>query len=206
MYLFRAPKTGLAGWFHLLLTAGDVSAGLTDASWRTRHRVVVTMLIAQAAAILGFAYSAGYGVEHAALEALVPSFAALMAVAARRARTEAAGWSAIGLFASYVVLLHVADGALWTNLFFVAALALLGLYRSWTTVVAGLVTVAVQHLVVGVSDPHSVYGHADPSEVAPLLATFQLGLILVLGAGVLFYASARRARSPRSGLTTAPLP
>lgn len=177
-YLFRSPRSGLAGLIQALAVAGDRESGFPDAVWTRRHRMALAILFAHVIAIFSLSIVFDYGVEHGALEALVPLFAALMAIAATRGRAEAAGWVSVGLLSSFIVLLHLTHGALWMNLHFVAIILVLGSYRSWTTLVSGLATVAVQHVILGVTDPHSVYG--DEASMAPLIALGQFAVLLVL--------------------------
>ena len=180
MYLFRAPRSGLIGLLESFFAAGDESPSFPHDVWRRRHIALVSILVAHALTIFAVSIINGYGVEHGLLEALVPAFSAGMAMFVSRARAEAAGWAALGLLASFIILLHLVEGALWMNLHFALLLLLLSAYRSWTTILAALATLLIEHVVLAFTDPHSVYGH-EGQALAPIIASAQLLVVGILG-------------------------
>src|SRR5687767_1993727 len=118
VYLFRTSRTGFLGILDRLVGAEQPSPRFSDKVWRRRHGWLLAFLWIHPVAIMGYAYLWGYGLDHGALEASPVLFAAILASVPWRTRTELAGWVTVGLFASTVVLVHLAEGHLLAHAHF----------------------------------------------------------------------------------------
>ncbi|WP_432974292.1 putative bifunctional diguanylate cyclase/phosphodiesterase [Dactylosporangium sp. CA-233914] len=134
---------------------------LPEREWSLRHRAILWILAAQVAGLFGFALlrhrSAG-----SALLAVIPLLVALAAAAqpvfSRNARASAATF---GLMGSSAVLVQLGDGMTEMHFHFFVMLVVITFYQEWRAFLLAAGFVLVEHAVVGVLWPQTVYSHSD---------------------------------------------
>jgi hypothetical protein len=132
---------------------------LSDEVFRTRHRVMLTILGAHALVIAAFGIARGFRPIHVLAEASIVAALTLLAAQplSRRHRSLAA---AAGLVTSSAILVHLSGGTIEAHFHFFVVLGLMTLYQDWTSYVVALLYVVVHHGLVGVLHPEAVYNHA----------------------------------------------
>jgi diguanylate cyclase (GGDEF)-like protein/PAS domain S-box-containing protein len=111
--------------------------------------------------IYGFALVQGESALHAAVEAGIVAAIAFAASLALPGRTATSTITSFGLITSSAVLTHLSGGFIEFHFHFFIMLAVIALYQEWPPFLLSILYVAVQHTVVGVIDPHSVFNHPD---------------------------------------------
>ena len=128
-------------------------------AWLRRHRVMVWILWAHVVALPVFALARGESAA-AAFGSVVPialaGVAAMLHAPGRRARSAAV---VLGLLTSSAVLVNAWDGRIEAHFHFFVMIAVLALYEDWLPFGLAIAYVVVEHGVVGVVSPHSVYDH-----------------------------------------------
>ncbi len=184
--------------------AGD---SIPDEAWRRRHRNIVLLLVAHAPALFllgsytgteslltGATFTAA-PVRHVlvgtgailgfALVALVPVFS-------RRTRSAI---TSIGLMTCSAILVYFSGGFIEAHFHFFVVVGVIAVYEDWVPFVAGVLYVAVEHGIFGMSYPEMVYNHPDavarPMGWALVHAVFLLALS---GALVTNWFSIERSR------------
>jgi diguanylate cyclase (GGDEF)-like protein len=134
---------------------------LPDASWRRRHRWIVTLVWLHAIGLAGFGMAAGFGLVHSVGEGLLVAAAAAVASVGklgRRLRTIAASF---GLITSSAILVHLSGGLIEAHFHFFVVIPILVLYQDWLPYLLALGYVVVHHGLLGVIQSSSVYNHPD---------------------------------------------
>jgi signal transduction histidine kinase len=159
---------------------------LPAATWRARHKTILSLLWIHPPIIVAFGLYVGETLGHSLLEASVVALAALAASvrlplparwepARRSLRATLAGF---GLVTASAVLTHLSGGYIEMHFHFFVVVAVMALYQSWLPFLLAIVYVAVHHTVAGVLDPTSVYNHpaaiANPVQWAGIHAFFIL--------------------------------
>jgi PAS domain S-box-containing protein len=128
--------------------------------WRTRHRILATVIAVHLPALWVYALLTGHGVAHATAS-LLP-VAALLGVAGwgrgRRVRSLAA---ATGLLSCSAAAVHLSDGLVEAHFHYFVAVALVALYEEWLVYVVAIGFVVLQHGIMGSLEPGHVFGHPD---------------------------------------------
>ena len=133
-------------------------SALDAATWAARHRVMVGVLIAQAALlVIWMGLKGTVTVAHGGPE-LVPLI--LAAVVARRdslpRRTRAIAVT-LGLFTESALVVHLADGETTAHFHYFVMLCLLAQYEDPVPFVVGVGYVVLQHGIMGSLMPEGVY-------------------------------------------------
>ncbi|MBI2077966.1 MAG: hypothetical protein HYT80_06290 [Euryarchaeota archaeon] len=155
------------------------------------HRFGLLLLALHVPVIVATAGMRGYGWSHGVLEGLVPAGCAIVAGWAWPTRFERAAPLTVGLFASSATLTHLLGGSTLLVVHFVLAIAFLVAYAVPGAWLVALGFAVFEHAVLGVLDPHSIYGH-DTTTAAKVTLILVHGAIL-LGGAVLSWRLARRA-------------
>jgi diguanylate cyclase (GGDEF)-like protein len=133
---------------------------LSAAEWARRHRFVVAVLWAHVAIlpVIGLLLMPGrplHALSHGAV--LVP--AAVLA-GRRGARPRLRGLAAaLGLLTSSAVIVHLSGGLIEAHFHYFVVVALLSLYEDWTLFLAALLFVVLEHGVMSVVEPATVFAH-----------------------------------------------
>ena len=180
---------------------------MPEASWAGRHRNILVLLVAHVPPLLLLGLYSGTestfsGASIPALPlahvlvgvGLLVGFAALASVPrfGRRVRTS---FATLGLVSASAVLVYFSGGYIEAHFHFFVVMAVVAVYEDWFPYLLGIVYVAVQHGVFGMTYPEMVYNHAaaiaNPMAWAGIHATFVLGLSAAL---VAHWYSTERSR------------
>jgi predicted signal transduction protein with EAL and GGDEF domain len=156
-----AGRLGAVRWLPVWLPRGG---WLPEELWRRRHRVVLLLLVAHVPIIVLFAAVRGYPASHGLIDASPVAVLAVAAAGLRTGRRSQAVCSSLGLLASSAVLVHLSGGAIEAHFHFFVVLGLLTLYQDWAPFLLAIVGVFLEHGVVGVLAPTTVYNH--PAAIA----------------------------------------
>jgi signal transduction histidine kinase len=150
---------------------------LPEASWRQRHRGIVTLLFLHAVGIVLYGLLVDVGWAHALGEGSIVALAGALAVTApgRRAQTAAASF---GLLTASALLVHLSNGYIEVHFHFFVVIGVIALYQDWLPLLLAIGYVLVEHGIVGVLVPSAVYNHpgalAEPWKWAAIHAGFVL--------------------------------
>ncbi|GAA4589171.1 methyl-accepting chemotaxis protein [Actinoplanes octamycinicus] len=132
-------------------------ARLSDASWRSRHRIVSRLLWLHVPAflVLGMLGPRPRW-EVVLLTAAVAGWAALIPVLpSTKAR---ASHTSVGLIACTFVAIELSGGAMTAHIHLYAILIYVALYQMWAPLISAVLVVVVHHGVVGLVAPERVFG------------------------------------------------
>jgi signal transduction histidine kinase len=132
---------------------------LPDEMWAPRHRGILILLYAHAAAIVIFGLIRGYTLTHSLLEASIVAGLASVAALPGGSRRLRSAMGAFALISASAILVHMSGGAIEMHFHFFVALGILTLYQDWMTFLLALGYVVVHHALMGYIDPSSVYNH-----------------------------------------------
>jgi diguanylate cyclase (GGDEF)-like protein len=132
---------------------------LPEADWRARHRVIIIILFAHAAAIFAYGLATATGPAGAFLPAAPVALAALVASSPSLARRVRSALATFGAMMSSAMLVLLSGGLIETHFHFFVMLSVITIYQDWLTFLLAAGFVVVEHAVVGVIAPHTVYDH-----------------------------------------------
>jgi methyl-accepting chemotaxis protein len=161
---------------------------LSDAAFRSRHRVLRAILWLHLPLVCAVAWWGGGHGGHHGSEGHGPllwgsiagtAVSAVLAGVLRGRRGRAVSTS-VGLLLAAVALVHGGGGLTDLHFHFFVVLALISLYQDWAPFGVAVVLVAVHHLGVGLAAPTQVFSdpraQANPLPWAVLHATFVLAM------------------------------
>lgn len=167
-----------------------VGRQLTAADFGWRHRMVCALLAAHVPVVLVVA-TVRTSALHAVWESL-PLVALLAVAVAPLGRRLQALAASLGLFTSSAMLVHLFDGATEAHFHYFVMVAVVALYQDWTVYALGIAFVALQHGIMNVLTPGSVFERdGNPVVLALVHAAFILAESAVL---VLFWRASEQAR------------
>lgn len=134
---------------------------LPEDVWRARHRGIVALLSLHIPIVLALALVSGESMWHSLSEAGIIGVIVLAASLKRPSRTATVTITSFGLVTSSAILTHLSGGYIEFHFHFFIMLAVIALYQEWFPFLLSILYVAVQHGLVGVIDPGSVYNHPD---------------------------------------------
>src|SRR5688500_4799368 len=103
---------------------------LPDTEWERRHRALLWLLWAQAAALAVYGLSRGYGLDHTLLHVGgVAGAAALSAVGSSRRWRSAL--VSLGFMTAASLAVHISGGVIEAHFYFFVAIVALTLYEDW---------------------------------------------------------------------------
>lgn len=147
--------------------------------WQKRHAFVIFLLWAHAVVIPVFALVMGESIDHGLAEALPAVVVAILAGRERLKPHVRSAFASFGLLSCSAVLVHLSGGYIEFHFHYFIMLSIIALYQDWTAFLLAIGYVVVQHGVMGVLDPRSVYNPAaalaHPWRWAGIHGAFVLG-------------------------------
>ncbi len=134
---------------------------LPDTVWERRHHWILVLLWAHVPVLVGFAIVRGFGLAHGLLQVIPIVVLGGLATFGRGGRGFRSGMAAAALMSCSAVLVHLAGGRTEMSFHFFVMIGVLSMYEDWFPFLVAVGFVVVQHGVMGVVDPNSVYDHAD---------------------------------------------
>lgn len=133
---------------------------LPDGVWAGRHRRILALVWLHVPALFAFALVRRQGVAHGLAEAMSVAVFALAASSLRAHRRLSTVVTALGLFTSSALLVHLSGGVIEMHFHYFVMVAVVTLYQDWRPFLFAIGYVVLQHGVAGVLAPESVYNHA----------------------------------------------
>jgi diguanylate cyclase (GGDEF)-like protein len=153
---------------------------LPDGVWAGRHRRILALVWLHVPALFAFALVRRQGVAHGLAEAMSVAVFALAASSLRAHRRLSTVVTALGLFTSSAILVHLSGGVIEMHFHYFVMVAVVTLYQDWRPFLFAIGYVVLQHGVAGVLAPESVYNHAaaisHPWRWAGIHGLFILGM------------------------------
>jgi diguanylate cyclase (GGDEF)-like protein/PAS domain S-box-containing protein len=128
-------------------------------AWERRHRAMLWILWAHVALLPVFSLFRGLDIGQAigwTVPIALAGVAAMLPAPGVRARSVAV---ALGLLTASAVLVHASGGRIEAHFHFFVMIAILALYEDWLPFGVAVTYVVLEHGVIGVVSPHSVYDH-----------------------------------------------
>ncbi|MFY9588008.1 MAG: EAL domain-containing protein [Actinomycetota bacterium] len=156
----RARLSPSALWrrFRELLPEGRAIA---QEVWDRRHRAMIALLWLHVPLIVIYGVGRDRGVVHSVEEASIVALAGLAARFGPKTRRFQSLAATFGLVNASAILVHLSGGLIEFHFHYFVILAALSLYHDWAPFLTAIAYVALQHGVIGVLDPRSVYNHPD---------------------------------------------
>jgi len=169
---------------------------IPETAWRARHRNIVALLVAHVPFLFmlgtfdgtdpyltGTTFEA-VPIEHAAVGCALLLAFAVVAWWSRLPRRGRAATAAMGLMTSSALLVYFSGGFIEAHFHFFVIAGVLAAYEDWAPFVVGILYVAVEHSLFGMTYPEAVYNHPDavarPMGWGIVHAIFLLGLSAAL--------------------------
>lgn len=150
--------------------------GLSEASWKARHRAILVVLWGHAVAVPLYGIIMDYSVWHSLLEGFPIAVAAAFAAWGSKRRRPRSGAATAGLLFASAILVHFSGGLIEMHFHFFVMVPLVALYQDWSPFLAAIGYVLLHHGAAGAIDPTSVYNHpaalASPWKWAAVHALF----------------------------------
>jgi diguanylate cyclase (GGDEF)-like protein len=173
----RAPAwtSRLRAW---LPTGGLLPAD----SWDLRHRWILKLLWAHAAALIVASLAVGNGVVHSLIEGGIIAAFALTAGLFRADRRFSTLVASVGLLTSSAVLVHLFDGRIEMHFSYFVMVGVVSLYQDWLPLLVAIGYVVFQHGVAAIVDPSIVFNHQSAIEQPWTWAAIHGGFIVAMSA------------------------
>ena len=168
---------------------------LPQSTWQAHHRVVLTVLWLHLPALLGLALVVGHPVPHAFVLLAPVLVAAVVGSRTGRSRQLSASVTTLGLVIASAVLVHLTHGTIESHFHFFVVVALAASYHDWTPLICAILFVGLEHGVVGVLFPTSVYDHGSAAQAPWTWAGIHAFFVaLAAGAGLLGWRATESAQ------------
>jgi len=146
--------------------------------WEARHHAVLVLLWLHVPFLLAFGLLSGNPFWHALVDISPVAIAAAFASVSRVDRRWRSVLATTGLLMSSTMLVHLADGNTEMHFHYFVMLAVISLYQDWVPFLFSIAFVALEHGIMGVLAPDSVfntsYGQARPWLWATIHGAFVL--------------------------------
>jgi diguanylate cyclase (GGDEF)-like protein/PAS domain S-box-containing protein len=130
-------------------------------AWRPRHQVILWLVWLHAVGIFAFGQVVGAGLSHSLIEGIVVAMWAVAASSTRLGQRTRSAAASFGLLTASALLVHLAGGAIEAHFHFFVVIAVIALYQDWVPFLLAIGFVVVEHGLVAVIIPASVYDHSD---------------------------------------------
>ena len=171
---------------------------LPDAVWERRHRGLLILLWAHVPALFVFALATGNPPQHALLEIVPIVLCALVGQREQLGRRGRAAAVTIGLLTCSAVLVHLWEGTIEAHFHYFVMVVALAAYEEWFPYLLAFGYVVLQHGLMGMMEPGSVYSHGTGDERSPWFwAGIHGGFIAALGfASMVTWRANESVRAP----------
>lgn len=185
--------TGLSGLFKLssplrqLWHALPQGHSLENDEWLRRHRGIVWLLWLHAAGLPVFALIANRHLTLGFVGGLALAGLAALAICPRLAPRLRAALATIGLILASALVVHISGGFIESHFHFFVMMAVIVLYQDWLPFLLALISVVLDHGVIGMLAPTMVYNHPAALHHPWTWALIHGGFILAESAALLIY-------------------
>ena len=127
--------------------------------WQSRHKVIVVLLWVHAVGLTIFGLLRGYTLAHTLTDTVIIAVAAFFASQKSLGRKWQSIIGAFGLVAASGVFVHLSGGVVEAHFHYFVVIVILSLYEDWVPFLLAISFVVIEHGVMGVISPRSVYDH-----------------------------------------------
>jgi methyl-accepting chemotaxis protein len=195
-WLTRTGLGGLRRTFSEFVRYVPRGASIPEAAWNARHRNIVVLLAVHAPLLLVLGSYTGTEpyvtgatltaepTAHVVAGVGVVVGLALLAWWSRPSRRVRTALASVGLMTSSALLVYFSGGYIEAHFHFFVMAGVIAIYEDWMPFGIGILYVAIQHSLFGMSHPEAVYNHPDaianPMGWGVVHAVFLLGLSAAL--------------------------
>ncbi|OQW33136.1 MAG: hypothetical protein A4E19_07295 [Nitrospira sp. SG-bin1] len=133
---------------------------LEEEEWLRRHRGIVRLLWAHAAGVPLFGVLTSHHVSLGLIGGSILVGSAILAMSGRLANRLRAALATAGLIFASALLVHLSNGFIEAHFHFFVMMAVIVLYQDWLPFLLALISVVVDHGVIGTLAPTMVYNHS----------------------------------------------
>jgi signal transduction histidine kinase len=163
-------------WWTRLNQVLPHSRYLSQDEWERRHHAILVLLAIYFLGLAVFGLFREVGLQHLAVDLLAVLVPGLWAAQPFGGRKVRAGLATTALLTAAAIGVHLSGGAIEAHFQFFVIIPILMLYQDWLPFLLAVGYVVVEHGIVGVLLPASVYNHgaavAHPWEWAGIHAAF----------------------------------
>ena len=134
---------------------------IADEVWHRRHRGLVVLLWLHVPLIFVYAMVQNKGLVHSLHESALVAVAGVAIGIGPKTRRFQSLAATFGLVNASSILVHLSGGVIEFHFHYFVILAALSLYHDWAPFLTAIAYVGIQHGVMGVLNPTSVYNHPD---------------------------------------------
>ena len=176
-----------AGYIRQLWEALPRGDSLEAVEWTRRHRGIVWLLGCHAVGVPLFSIMTGLyvglGIIGGVVLAACASFACMPSLGARFRAALATG----GLILASTLLVHLSGGYIESHFHFFVMMAVIVLYQDWVPFLLALISIVVDHGLIGTLAPTMVYNHSEAQHHPWTWALVHGAFILAECAALLVY-------------------
>lgn len=160
---------------------------IEDSEWTRRHRGIVWLLWMHSAGVPVFGFLTSHSVTLGVVGGMVLAGLALAAMSRRIANRLRAVLATVGLVLASSLLVHLSGGVIELHFHFFVMMAVIVLYQDWLPFLLALISIVVDHGLVGMLAPTLVYNHPAAQHHPWAWALVHGGFILAECAALLVY-------------------
>lgn len=179
-----------------LLSAGCVSQlcetlprgdSLETVEWMRRHRGIVWLLWCHAVGVPLFSMMTGLYLWLGAVGGGLLAACAILALTPSLSARFRAALATSGLILASTLLVHLSGGYIESHFHFFVMMAVIVLYQDWVPFLLALISVVIDHGIIGTLAPTMVYNHFGAQHHPWIWALIHGGFILAECAALLVY-------------------
>ncbi|TKB63898.1 MAG: hypothetical protein E8D48_03000 [Nitrospira sp.] len=176
-----------SSYFQQFWEALPKGRSLEGEEWMRRHRGIVWLLWLHAVAVPVFGVFTNQYVKLGVIGGVILAGLAMLATSGRLATRLRAALATVGLILASALLVHLSGGFIESHFHFFVMMAVIVLYQDWMPFLLGLISVVVDHGVIGTLAPTMVYNHAGAQHHPWHWALIHGGFIVAECAALLVY-------------------
>ncbi len=160
---------------------------IEDAEWLRRHRGIVWLLWVHAVGVPVFGLLMNRSVLLGFIGGVTLAGLAVSAMSRRIGNRLRAALATLGLVLASSLLVHLSGGAIESHFHFFVMMAVIVLYQDWLPFLLALISIVVDHGLIGTLAPTMVYNHPAAQHHPWMWALIHGGFILAECAALLVY-------------------
>ncbi len=160
---------------------------IEDAEWLRRHRGIVWLLWVHAVGVPVFGLLMNRSVLLGFIGGVTLAGLAVSAMSRRVGNRLRAALATLGLVLASSLLVHLSGGVIESHFHFFVMMAVIVLYQDWLPFLLALISIVVDHGLIGTLAPTMVYNHPAAQHHPWMWALIHGGFILAECAALLIY-------------------
>ena len=160
---------------------------LESEEWSRYHWGIICLLYVHAAGVPAFGLFMNHHIELSFIGGMVLAGFAALAMCRRFNHRIRAALATVGLIISSSLIVHISGGYIESHFHFFVMMAVIVLYQDWVPFLLGLISVVVDHGLIGTLAPMMVYNHPAAQHHPWAWALIHGGFVLAECVSLLFY-------------------